>query len=141
MLQLDLPPFSEDFIEGSPAPAVATTGDAPVTAPVPGMVSFAPATDSPAPAIAVGDAVETGIPIDRGRGQGGGSGGGSAADNSSGNTGFGVGGREADADDEMLDGIDPKLLPGARDILTHTVQASFNAKAPVSLEQVKGDMV
>lgn len=45
--------------------------------------------------------------------------------------------QEDDYDDDMLEGIDHKLVAGARDLISRQhMQQSFNANAAVSLEQV-----
>lgn len=117
MINLDLSSYPSDYLDESPTEAVAASEDAPVTA------------------ITEDEEVDNGMSVvDRGE-EAGGSGGGSAADGGSGGADAAAG-REDETDDEM-EGIDSKHIPGARDLLAHTVQASFNAKAPVTLDQVR----
>lgn len=99
-------------------------------------IPLVPGADSPAPTIAEDDEVDAELSMGREQQEGGGSGGGSIV-GGDGTVGVGVGGREADADDDMWDGIDSKFVGTARDLLTNSVKASFNATAPVSLEQVR----
>lgn len=106
LLQLGISGYGPDFISGA--------GEVPIQ--IPGIVPLSNVGDSPGPAI-----TEDEVEVEVGMGQAGAGGG---------------GGRAAEIDEEMLEGIDPRELSGARDLLAKHVQQSFNPNEN-TLEQAR----